>query len=98
MAKIKKITGNYTIISSDAGKHLIVDSPNDVTIIVPATTASVESEILIRRYGAGKVNIVSDSTSNIRSSRNEWEIADVYSAVVLIKISSREWTLDGDKK
>ena len=98
MATIKKITGNYTILASDKGKHLIVDSPNDVTIVVPATTASLESEILVRRYGKGRVFFVSDSTSNIRSARNEWEISDIFSAVVLIKISAREWTLDGDKK
>lgn len=98
MAAIKKITGNYTIIDSDKGKHLIVDSASDVTIIVPATLAAIGSEILVRRNGSGRVFLASDSTSNIRSSRNEWEISDVYSAVVLIKISSREWTLDGDKK
>ena len=98
MATIKKITGNYTILASDKGKHLIVDSPNNVTIVVPATTASLESEILVRRYGQGRVFFVSDSTSNIRSARNEWEISDVFSAVALIKISAREWSLDGDKK
>jgi hypothetical protein len=55
MATIKKITGNYTILASDKGKHLIVDSPNDVTIVVPATSAAIESEILIRRWGQGRV-------------------------------------------
>lgn len=98
MAAIKKISGDYKILSTDNNKHLLVDSASDVTIIVPATLAAIGSEILVRRSGQGRVFLASDSTSNIRSARNEWEISDIFSAVVLIKISAREWTLDGDKK
>ena len=97
MATIKKITGNYKIISTDNGKHLLVDSPSQVTITVTATSAPIGAEILITRWGQGGLNIVSDNTCSVRSSDNEWSLAKTYSTGVLIKITANEWLFVGDK-
>lgn len=97
MAAIKKITGNYKIISTDNNKHLLVDSPNLVTITVTATSAAIGSEILVTRWGQGGVTLISDSTCSVRSSDNEWTLNRVYSSGVLIKITANEWLFVGDK-
>jgi len=97
-AAVVVVTGNYTLVLSDAGKQIEVNAASDVTITVP-DDASVAfpagTEIEITQEGAGKVTIAAADGVTLNSLEDMREIAGQYGAVALKKRGTNDWRLAG---
>ena len=97
------ITASTTLDASHANKLLIVNSANDITIIIP-TAASVDmgqdTEIEIFRAGTGAVSISAQSGVTILCASEALGIADRYASVALklltaLDATKNTWSLQG---
>jgi hypothetical protein len=90
-------TSNYTLVLSDAGKTIEMNSGSANTLTIP-TNASVSflsgSKINIVQYGAGQTTIT--GSVNIRSANGWLKINAQYGAATLVKIGGDEWYLYGN--
>lgn len=97
------ITASTTLDASHANKLLIVNSVNDITIIIP-TAASADmgqdTEIEIFRAGTGAVSISAQSGVTILCASEALGIADRYASVALklltaLDATKNTWALQG---
>lgn len=102
IASINQQTANYTLVLSDAGRVIEVNSGSSVTITVPtnATAAfATGATVVVTRRGAGDVVIAPASTlPNLRSADGRLKIGKQYAAVALVKIATDEWLVVGNLK
>ena len=92
-------TSDYTIIKSDSGKTISIDSSSDVIITIPANSTTpfiVGQKIEFVRLGTGNVSIEGAVGVNIYSKFNNKKIAARYSGAVITKIDTNTWLLIGD--
>ena len=92
-------TADYTILKSDSGKTISVDSSSDVVITIPANSTTpfiVGQKIEFVRLGTGNVSISGALGVNIYSKFDNKKIAARYSGAVITKIDTNTWLLIGD--
>lgn len=92
-------TADYTILKSDSGKTISIDSSSDVVITIPANSTTpfiVGQKIEFVRLGTGNVSISGALGVNIYSKFNNKKIAAQYSGAVITKIDTNTWLLIGD--
>jgi hypothetical protein len=90
-------TSAYTVVKSDAGKTISVESASDVVITIPlnsTTPFTVGQKIEFIRYGAGAVSFAGGVT--IYSKNSNKKISSRYSGAVLTKVDTNTWLLLGD--
>jgi len=86
---------NYTLLSSDLGKVITVDTTADKVITVPASTFSTGTQIDIVNLGTGKVTIAPASGVTI-NSLDGFKVAGKYGRCKLLLKSTNSWVLSGD--
>ena len=93
--EINAKTDNYTLIASDAGKLITMDSASNKTIIVPNGIFTVGQQLAIAGLGTGVVTIDSDGTSVIYATPGTL-LRTQYSTATLVCIATDTFLLLGD--
>jgi len=93
--EINAKTDNYTLIASDAGKLVTMDSASNKTIIVPNGIFTVGQQIAIAGLGTGVVTIDSDGTSVLLATPGTL-LRTQYSTATLVCIATNTFLLLGD--
>jgi len=96
---INSQVSNYTLILSDAGKQIEMDSATDVTLTVPANSAvafGIGVGILVTQAGDGAVTIAGASGVTINSVGGYTTMKSQWSSVIIIKRATDEWVMIGD--
>ena len=93
--EINAKTGNYTLIASDAGKLITMNSVDPKTITVPNGIFAVGQQIAITSLGTGVVTIDSDGTSVLYATPGT-VLRTQYSTATLICIATDTFLLLGD--
>lgn len=92
-------TSNYTLVRTDNGRVIEVNSASAVTVTVPPNS-SVAFEIgsVVNVYAAstGVVTIAAGAGVTIRTPTGQFVVADEYGEVSLRKRGTDEWVLAGD--
>jgi hypothetical protein len=91
-------TGAYTLVISDSGTIVIVNSSTDVNVTVPLNVFPLGAKIDIVRAGSGEVSIAPASSVTIRSKNSAKRLSLPYSGATLIQNAANEWLLIGDLK
>jgi hypothetical protein len=93
-------TGSYTLISSDVGKLIEMNSGSANILTIPSSSTvnfATGSAIDVVQYGAGQTSIASASIGvTIRSANNWVKINARYGAASLVKVGTDEWYLFGN--
>lgn len=92
-------TASYTLVASDSGKIVEMNSGSANNLTVPPNSSvpySIGTQIVIAQYGAGQTSIVAGVGVTIRSKSAALKISSQYSAATLVKIAADEWYLFGD--
>lgn len=92
-------TANHTLVISDPGKTITVDSASDINITVPPNSDvpfSIGHRLDVIRIGTGNVTFVQGSGVTINSKNSNKKIAARYSGATLIKYDTNTWILIGD--
>jgi hypothetical protein len=93
--EINAKTDNYTLIASDAGKLVTMDSASNKTIIVPNGIFTVGQQLAIAGLGTGVVTIDSDGTSVLLATPGTL-LRTQYSTATLVCIATDTFLLLGD--
>jgi hypothetical protein len=93
--EINAKTDNYTLIASDAGKLITMNSSSNKTIIVPNGIFTVGQQIAIAGLGTGVVTIDSDGTSVLYATPGTL-LRTQYSTAALVCIATNTFLLLGD--
>jgi hypothetical protein len=89
-------SGNYTLVSSDVGKIVIMTSEAPVNLTVPVGLALGEgNRIDILQYGAGKVTVTPSSSVSVNTSLG-LNFRARYSSATLLCITTNAYVLIGD--
>jgi hypothetical protein len=91
-------TGDYTLVLTDKGKVLRVNSATNRTVTIPLNSSvafPIDTEIAILRYGTGTVSISPTAGVTLQSKAGERKISGQYGSVALKKIGTDEWVLVG---
>ena len=93
-------TASHTLVISDEGGLVIMDSANATVLTVPENSSvafPVGTQIIVSRKGTGTVQ-VSPVNGNVtlRSVSGNTFITSQYGGATLVKIASDEWFLFGD--
>jgi hypothetical protein len=98
---IDQKTSSYTLVRSDEGRVIRVNSASSLTVTVP-TNATVPfpigSVIAVTRWGTGEVTLAGASGVTVRAADSRLRITRQYSAAALLKIAADEWQALGDLK
>ncbi len=92
-------TSNYTLVLTDAGKVVEMNSGSANTLTVPPSSSvnfPSGSFIDVIQYGAGQTTFVTGSGVTIRSTNDWLKMNARYGAATLIKIGANEWYLIGN--
>lgn len=92
-------TSPYTILSTDAGKALVLNSSSSMSLVIPAESTYnfvIGQTFLIIQKGTGVITVSGESGVTIRSKSSYVKTAGQYSEARLIKIAADEWLLSGD--
>lgn len=91
-------TASYTLVLTDNGKYVRMNSGSALNLTVPPN-ASVAfptgSQIVIRNTGAGQVAVVAGAAVTINTSQTLLLRAQ-HSSATLVKVGTNEWDLAGD--
>lgn len=93
LGKVKEVTANYTLQSSDTGTVIYVNSSSNISITVPASLP-VGFNLSVIRNGSGTVTFVESSTT-VNSVEGNKAIKDQYGAASIISLSSNNFHLTG---
>lgn len=95
---LKSVTANYTLVLDDAGKLLLVDSTNAITVTIPLNSSvafDTGTHIDVARVGAGGVVATAASGATVNSTPGT-NLRARYSTGTLIKTNTNTWLLVGD--
>jgi len=100
MLLINNKTASYTLVVSDAGEMIVVNSASPTTITIPtqATANSnfpIGTQILIMQTGTAQVTIAGVVGVTV-NSKNGTITSGQYAVISLIKIASDSWVVAGD--
>lgn len=91
-------TANHTLEKVDAGKVLIFNNEDPLTVTIPLNSSvdfPIGTQIAFLRNGTGTVTFAAPSGVDIRSLDDAVEIAGQYASAVLLQIAVDEWQLIG---
>lgn len=91
-------TASYTLVLTDVGKVIEVNSASATNVTVPQNSSvafPVGSVIEVCQLGAGQVTILAGTGTTLRAS-NGLKLRAQYSAVSLRKRATNEWLVSGD--
>ena len=89
-------TTNYTLVASDNGKLIDVNSSSNLTITIPQNVLDVGAQLILARRGTGTVTVSPGAGVTLLSRNSDRSIASQYSSATLIQTSSNNWYLFGD--
>jgi hypothetical protein len=93
-------SNNYTLLLTDAGKVIEINSSSANTITIPTNTVvafPIGSTLDIIQTGTGQTSIVgADGTVILQSPGGKVKLTSQYSAVTIYKRSTNTWALMGD--
>jgi len=90
-------TGDYTLVTADAGELILIDSALDEDVTVDASLdLSVGQRIDLLRMGAGEVTVVASSTTV--NGTPGLKLRAQYSAATLLCVGTDSYVLLGDLK
>lgn len=101
VASINQQTAGYTLVLSDAGRVIEVNSGSNVTVTVPTNAAvafAVGATVVVTRKGAGEVTIAGSGGVTLRSADSRLKIGKQYAAAAIVKIATDEWMVLGNLK
>lgn len=100
-AKIKTISGTtYTIQEDDSGKILHFTNPLNITVTVPGTSLTYNSNVqcVLVQLGDGTITVEEDGVDSVlNSSGSLFSSAQPYAELALYRYSSTEWLLGGER-
>jgi hypothetical protein len=94
-------TANHTLELSDKYKLIDMNVAGDNTLTIPPNSAvnfDIGTAILLSQYGAGQTSILAGSGVTLRSESSWLKLFARYCGVVLIKIDTDEWYVQGALK
>jgi hypothetical protein len=97
-AKIISVTGNKTLALTDAGTMQYVNSASAITVTIPTNASAafpVGTEIEIYRVGSGTVTLGVTSLT-IQCWVAGRTVADRYTSVVIKKLATDTWSIQGN--
>lgn len=97
-SSINTITANATLVLTDAGKFIKINSTSAVTVTIPLNSSvalPVGTEIEFCRYGTGTVTFAGATGVTIVSLDSSKTISDQYCTAALKKLDADEWLLTG---
>lgn len=92
-------TASYSLVLSDAGKLIEMNSSNPNTVTIPLDSSinfDIGTIIDVYQYGTGQTTIAGDVGVTIRSSGNKLNLTSQYSAATLVKRAANDWVIMGD--
>lgn len=98
-APIVNVTASRTILETDMGCLLLVNSASAVVLTLPAnatTAIDPEATFAVCRYGVGSVTITPAGTVTLRAPEATYTARAQFSVITPVKIGSNEWLLGGD--
>jgi hypothetical protein len=90
---------SYTLVASDAGELIEINSADTNTLIIPLNSSvpfPVGTKIDILQVGAGQVTASADSGVTINSKDGNTKLTGQWSAASLVKRETDSWVLIGD--
>lgn len=90
---------SYTLVLTDAGKHIETTSNFSVTLIIPPNSSvafPVGTVIEITQVGSGVVTITADSGVTLQVRSSTVKTAGQWAVASLRKRATDEWVLTGD--
>jgi hypothetical protein len=96
-----RVTGNYTLALSDAGKTVEMNASAagtyNITVPPASTTNFADGTFVdVILYGSGSIQFVTGSGVTFRSANNWTKLGTRYGAATLINIAGDEWYLVGN--
>lgn len=92
-------TDSYTLILSDAGKSIDMNSGSANTLTIPAN-ADVEfpigTQILVSQIGAGQTTIAGAAGVTVQANGSRLKLAGQYAQASLIKRNTNTWIVSGN--
>jgi hypothetical protein len=95
LAGVDEKTANYTLVASDAGKLISVNSASNLTVTVPSGVFSAGDVIYVTRTGTGTVTIAASGTT-ITSPDSQLKLRVRYSSGAIICTASNTFRVVGD--
>lgn len=100
----KRTVGNitttpYTVLSSDTGKALVMNSGSAMSLVIPAESTYnflIGQTFIVIQKGSGAITISGAVGVTLRSKSSNTITNGQYSEARLIKIAANEWLLSGD--
>lgn len=101
VSNINQKTASYTLVLSDVGKVIEVNSASSLSISIPSNSSvpfAAGTTIVVTRRGTGDVTISPVAGVTLRSADGRLKIAKQYAAAACMKIGSDEWLIVGSLK
>ena len=94
------ITTNYTILPSDSGRKIDVNSSSIIDVTIPLDTNPITmpkgTQIIFKQWNIGKIHFVINNDGEIHSAGNKYYSKQENSVCQLIYEGTNIWTLFGD--
>lgn len=92
------VTSAYTLVASDLGKLVEVNSSSGVTVTIPTDSVSFSEgdRIDILQTGAGQVTLSPDTGVTLNSDSSKRKLLNQWAACTLIKRGSNTWVAIGN--
>jgi hypothetical protein len=95
VAELTSSTTNYTLVASDSGKFLLINSASSVNLTVPSGLPTGFT-LTFCQGGAGQITVVTGSGVTINNSQGHTKTYGIYSVASLIGTGSNSYILAGD--
>lgn len=92
-------TSSYTLVLSDAGKLMMMDSSSALTLTIPLNSSvafPVGTRIDLVQWSTGQVTISATSGVGLRASGGRVKTSKQFAVAALVKMATDEWLLAGD--
>lgn len=91
--------GSYTLVKSDAGRLVDINSSNSATVTIPAQSSVAwerDATVLVRQKGTGKVTISGASGVTVSGAADTLATRQAQSVLTLLRLSVNNWLVYGD--
>ena len=93
-AIVKVVTTNYTLLATDNGNVITVDSAGDVNLTIP-DGLGIGFNVSVYQIGTGTVTLVSDGT-NLRNRLNRFKTAGRNAGIGVLSTAMNIFHITGD--
>lgn len=94
-AQIKKISSDYTITATDAGKTLHVDTTENSVFITIPTGMTQSIEVVVKNVGSGTVSFAAESGVTLNTPDGRLDITKQYGGALIYHDSDDVWFGEG---